>query len=77
MMSQVLGNLESHKRQYQMAETAREAAFAAAQVIEEDFGRSGSGQMPKPGFQRLVAEVCAGSVEIPCYIETSLQKDAA
>lgn len=61
-MSQVLGNLESQKRQYQMAEAAREAGFVGVEVIDEDLGRSGSGQMARPEFQRLVAEVCAGSV---------------
>ena len=35
-MSQVLGNLESQKRQYQMAESARDTGFAAIQVIDED-----------------------------------------
>lgn len=70
-MSQVHGNLESQKRQYQMAETARAAGFAAVQVIDEDLGRSGSGQMARPGFQRLVAEVCAGSVGAVYCIEAS------
>lgn len=70
-MSQVLGNLESQKRQYQMAETARAAGFAAVKVIDEDLGRSGSGQMARPGFQRLVAEVCAGSVGAVYCIEAS------
>ena len=70
-MSQVLGNLESQKRQYQMASSAREAGFAGVQVIDEDLGRSGSGQMARPGFQRLVAEVCAGSVGAVSCIEAS------
>lgn len=70
-MSQVLGNLESQKRQYQMAESARDTGFAAVQVIDEDLGRSGSGQMARPGFQRLVAEVCSGSVGAVYCIEAS------
>lgn len=70
-MSQVLGNLESQKRQYQMAEAAKEAGFATVQVIDEDLGRSGSGQMARPGFQRLVAEVCAGAVGAVYCIEAS------
>lgn len=70
-MSQVLGNLESQKRQYQMAESAREAGFAGVQVMDEDLGRSGSGQMARPGFQRLVAEVRAGSVGAVYCIEAS------
>ena len=70
-MSQVLGNLESQKRQYQLAEIARDTGFATVQVIDEDLGRSGSGQMARPGFQRLVAEVCAGSVGAVYCIEAS------
>jgi DNA invertase Pin-like site-specific DNA recombinase len=70
-MSQVLGNLESQKRQYQLAEIARDTGFATVQVIDEDLGRSGSGQMARPGFQRLVAEVCAGSVGAVFCIEAS------
>lgn len=70
-MSQVLGNLESQKRQYQMAEAARGAGFAAVHVIDADLGRSGSGQMARPGFQRLVAEVCSGAVGAVYCIEAS------
>ncbi|MGA7876046.1 MAG: recombinase family protein, partial [Desulfoferrobacter sp.] len=54
-----------------MAESAREAGFAAVQVIDEDLGQSGSGQMARPGFQRLVAEVCAGLVGAVYCIEAS------
>ena len=35
-MSQVLGNLESQKRQYQMAEAARDTGFSSVEVIDED-----------------------------------------
>ncbi|MFN3711939.1 MAG: recombinase family protein [Alishewanella aestuarii] len=70
-MSQVLGNLESQKRQYQMAEAARDTGFSTVEVIDEDLGRSGSGQVARPGFQRLVAEVCAGSVGAVYCIEAS------
>lgn len=70
-MSQVLGNLESQKRQYQMAEAARDMGFAEVRVIDEDLGRSGSGQIARPGFQRLVAEVCAGTVGAVYCIEAS------
>lgn len=42
-MSQVLGNLESQKRQYQMAEAARDTGFSSVEVIDEGLGRSGSG----------------------------------
>jgi DNA invertase Pin-like site-specific DNA recombinase len=70
-MSQVLGNLESKRRQYALADAARSAGFATVSVIDEDLGRSGSGLCARPGFQRLVAEVCAGSVGAVYCIEAS------
>lgn len=54
-----------------MAEVARDTGFSTAEVIDEDLGRSGSGQVAQPGFQRLVAEVCAGSVGAVYRIEAS------
>ena len=38
------------------------AGFAAVTVIDDDLGRSGSGLMVRPGFQKLVAAVCAGGI---------------
>src|SRR6187397_2569479 len=70
-MTQVLGNLESQKRQYALVEAARATGFAEVTVIDEDLGRSGSGLSLRPGFQRLVAEVCAGAVGAVYCIEAS------
>jgi DNA invertase Pin-like site-specific DNA recombinase len=70
-MGQVLGNLESQKRQYALVESARATGFASVTVIDEDQGRSGSGLSARPGFQRLVAEVCAGTVGAVYCIEAS------
>ncbi len=42
-MSQVLGNTESKRRQYGLADQARAAGFVSVAVIDEDLGRSGSG----------------------------------
>ncbi|HEX6474630.1 MAG TPA: recombinase family protein [Candidatus Limnocylindria bacterium] len=64
-MTQVQGNLESQKRQYALADAARAAGFVSVTVIDDDLGRSGSGLAARPGFQRLVAELCAGAVA-PC-----------
>jgi len=69
--TQVLGNLESQRRQYGLADAARAAGFVHVNVIDEDLGRSGSGLAKRPGFQRLVAEVCAGSVGVVYCIEAS------
>jgi DNA invertase Pin-like site-specific DNA recombinase len=70
-MSQVLGNTESQRRQYGLADNARAAGFATVAVIDDDLGRSGSGAMERPGFQKLVASVCAGSVGAVFCIEAS------
>ena len=70
-MTQVLENTESQRRQYGMAETARALGFASVEVIDDDLGRSGSGAVERPGFQKLVASVCAGSVGAVFCIEAS------
>src|SRR5215207_11012314 len=68
---QVLNNQESQRRQYGLAERARELGFEEILVIDDDLGRSGSGLIERPGFQRLVAEVCAGQVVAILSIEAS------
>ena len=40
-------------------------------MIDEDLGRTGSGLVERPGFQRLVAEVCSGEVSAVFCIEAS------
>jgi DNA invertase Pin-like site-specific DNA recombinase len=70
-MTQVQGNLESQKRQYALADAARAAGFVSVTVIDDDLGRSGSGLAARPGFQRLVAELCAGAVGAVFCIEAS------
>ena len=70
-LSQVLENTESQRRQYELAEAARAAGFASVTVIDDDLGRSGSGAAERPGFQKLAAAVCAGSVGAVYCIEAS------
>ena len=70
-MTQVHGNLESQRRQYALADAARAAGFASVTVIDDDLGRSGSGLAARPGFQRLVAELCAGAVGAVFCLEAS------
>ena len=70
-MSQVMGNLESQRRQYDLAGAADEAGFASVTVIDDDLGRSGSGSMHRPGFERLAAMVCSGAVGAVYCIEAS------
>jgi hypothetical protein len=61
-MSRVMGNLESQRRQYDLAQAAEAAGFKSLTVIDDDLGRSGSGSTQRPGFERLVAMVCSGDV---------------
>ena len=68
-MSQVTGNLESQRRQYDLAGAAETAGFASVTVIDDDLGRSGSGAMQRPGFERLVAMVCSGDIGAVYCIE--------
>ena len=68
---QVVHNLESQRRQYGLADHARQLGFHDVQVIDEDLGRSGSGKVERPGFERLVAEVCSGEVGAVLCIEAS------
>jgi DNA invertase Pin-like site-specific DNA recombinase len=70
-MGQVAENTESQRRQYALAESARTIGFASVTVIDDDLGRSGSGLIERPGFQKLVASVCAGSMGAVFCIEAS------
>jgi DNA invertase Pin-like site-specific DNA recombinase len=58
--SQVAEHTESQRRQYALADSARSLGFVSVTVIDDDLGRSGSGLVERPGFQKLVAAVCSG-----------------
>lgn len=60
--SQVMTNLESQRRQYDLVDIARQQGFMDVEVIDDDLGRSASGTVARPGFDRLVAWLCAGKV---------------
>jgi DNA invertase Pin-like site-specific DNA recombinase len=68
---QVLHNQESKRRQYALVERARELGFKEIVVIDDDLGRSGSGPVERPRFQRLVGEVCTSEVGAIFCIEAS------
>jgi DNA invertase Pin-like site-specific DNA recombinase len=44
--------------------------FARLQIIDDDLGRSGGG-IARPGFERLLAAICAGRVGAVFAIEAS------
>ena len=48
--SQVVTNLESKRRQYDLVELARQRGFMDVEVIDDDLGRSASGTVARPGF---------------------------
>lgn len=68
---QVLQNRESQKRQYGLAERAAEIGFARVETIDDDLGLTGSGLQKRPGFQRLMAEVCTGELGAVFCLEAS------
>ena len=68
---QLTQNLESQRRQYGLADHAKTLGFMKVEVVDEDLGRSGSGLVERPGFQRVVAMVCAGHVGAILSIEAS------
>jgi hypothetical protein len=70
-IGQVAENTESQRRQYALAESAQAMGFASVTIIDDDLGRSGSGTIERPGFQKLVASVCTGSVGAVFCIEGS------
>lgn len=70
-IGQVEHHTESKRRQYSLADSAASIGFASVRTIDEDLGRSGSGLVERPGFQKLVAMVCSGSVGAIYCIEAS------
>lgn len=70
-VGQVVEHTESQRRQYALAESARELGFTSVTTIDDDLGRSGSGLVARPGFQKLVAAVCSGPVGAVFCIEAS------
>ncbi len=69
--SQVITNLESRRRQYDLVDIARQRGFTDIEVIDDDLGRSASGTVARPGFDRLVASLCAGKVGAVLCLDAS------
>ncbi len=74
--TQVQVNLESQRRQYDLVEEARRRGFQHVEVIDDDLGRSGSGMVERPGFERLLAWLCAGEVgAVLCFDASRLARN--
>src|SRR3954466_13394049 len=58
--AQVETTLESGRRQYELVDVARSRGFRDVEVIDDDLGRSASGMVARPGFERLVAGLGGG-----------------
>ena len=67
---QVTHNLESQRRQYGLADRARQLGWRDVDVIDDDLGRSGGG-IRRPGFERLLAAICEGRVGAVLSVEAS------
>src|SRR5205085_1586358 len=74
--AQVQTNLESQRRQYELVDVARQRGFHDIEVIDDDLGRSASGMVARPGFERLVAWLCAGEVgAVLCFDASRLARN--
>jgi DNA invertase Pin-like site-specific DNA recombinase len=59
-------------------EVARQRGFMDVEVIDDDLGRSASGTVARPGFDRLVAWLCAGKVgAVLCFNASRLARNGA
>ena len=74
--AQVQTNLESQRRQYELVDEARRKGFREVEVIDDDLGRSASGMVARPGFDKLVAWLCAGEVgAVLCFDASRLARN--
>lgn len=70
-VGQVRHNLESQRRQYELADKARAMGWHEVDVIDEDLGRSGATTATRSGFARLVASVGLRDVGAVFSLEAS------
>jgi DNA invertase Pin-like site-specific DNA recombinase len=69
-VGQLQHNPESRRRQYSLVDRARRLGWTDVVVIDDDLGLSGSGVI-RPGFERLLAAICCGTVGTVVAIEAS------
>ena len=68
---QLLHNQESRRRQYALADRARQLGWTDVSIIDSDLGRSGAGTEARPGFEKLLLAICEGRVGAVFSIEAS------
>jgi DNA invertase Pin-like site-specific DNA recombinase len=69
-LDQVHHNRESQRRQYALAERARDLGWQDVEVIDDDLGCSGGG-IKRPGFERMLGHLCDGRVGAVFCVEAS------
>jgi DNA invertase Pin-like site-specific DNA recombinase len=69
-LDQVHRNHESRRRQYSLAERAKQLGWGDVVVIDDDLAISGDG-VKRPGFERLLVAICEGRVGAVLTIEAS------
>jgi DNA invertase Pin-like site-specific DNA recombinase len=67
---QVHRNHESRRRQYGLAERAKQLGWSDVVVVDDDLAISGDG-VKRPGFERLLVAICEGHVGTVLTIEAS------
>src|SRR5690348_8698566 len=67
---QILHHHESRRRQYGLADRARQLGWSEVVIVDDDLGRSGGG-VARPGFERLLVAICEGRVGIVLAVEAS------
>ena len=70
-VSQVEQNQESQRRQYALADRAKDLGWRDIRVIDDDLGRSGGGGVERQGFEKLLGDVCQGQVGGVFAVEAS------
>src|SRR5215469_11136161 len=69
---QLVHNKESQRRQYALADRARQLGWTGVEIVDDDLGRSAGG-VARPGFDRLIGAICAGDVGAVLAIEARPQ----
>ncbi len=74
--TQVEANTEGRRRQYELVDVARRRGFRTVEVMDDDPGRSASGMVARPGFEKLVAALCAGEIgAVLCFDASRLARN--
>lgn len=68
---QVHHHKESQRVQYGLVNRAKLLGFQVIKVIDDDLGISGSGKAKRPGFEKLLADICQGNVGAVLAVEAS------